>query len=194
MPTIPPKALSYGTFSKVLRGYSTDEVDTYLKVILENYTALYQDNLALQMQLAETAARLEAATSEENKIQCTLQEATDLRKSIIEEAYIKADETIAAIRAECEAVLRSFREKLNTEQENLRRAKEAVIAYKQELFEKYRVHIELIEQLAPTYDYEEALSSDEYVEQVIMALKEQLAEQYGVPNECENKACATLSD
>ena len=54
---------------------------------------------------------------------------------------------------------------------------EAVFTFKNELFEKYRLHIELIDQIAPIYEYDE-LTSDKYVDRMVTNLKREIAAEY----------------
>ncbi len=180
MPPISPKSLSDREFTKTIRGYSIPEVDEYLNQVLENYTALYRENIELEKRLAEAQARLDIQTAEETAVKRTLQSAKKASENIIEEAYIKADEIIASIKSDCDNTLRVFRDKIEAEKKVLHEMRENVYSFKNELFEKYRAHIELIEQLSPTYDYADELSADEYVENIIKGLKREVAAQYGL--------------
>lgn len=180
MSPIHPKSFTERDFPKAIRGYSIPEVDEYLDRVLENYAALYRENIELEKRLSEMQAKLDTASIDEANVRRTLQNAKKASESIIEEAYVKADEILASIKADCDATLRTFRDKIEKEKKNLREIKESVAAFKDELFEKYRVHIELVEQLAPSYDYEEEISADAYVDEVIAGLKREVAAQYGL--------------
>ena len=180
MPPINPKSFTERDFPKAIRGYSIPEVDEYLSRVLENYTALYRENIELEKRLSEMQAKLDTAAMEEITVKRTLQNAKKASESIIEEAYVKADEILASIKSDCDATLRTFRDKFEKEKKNLREIKDSVATFKNELFEKYRTHIELIEQFSPAYNYEEELSADEYVDEVIAGLKREVAAQYGL--------------
>ena len=146
MSPIHPKSFTERDFPKAIRGYSIPEVDEYLDRVLENYTALYRENVELEKRLSEMQAKLDAASIDEANVRRTLQNAKKASEGIIEEAYVKADEILASIKADCDATLRAFRDKIEKEKKNLREIKESVAAFKDELFEKYRAHIELVEQ------------------------------------------------
>lgn len=77
----------------------------------------------------------------------------------------------------CDAILSNFREKIETHKSDLAEIQEAVFNFKNELFEKYRLHIELIDQIAPIYEYDE-LTSDKYVDRMVTNLKREIAAEY----------------
>lgn len=180
MTPITPKALSEVEFSKTLRGYTPAEVDSYLQKVLENYTFLYRENIELAKRLGEANTHLENLTSEEETVRQELQTAKNIGDQIIEDAYVKADDILAAIKTSCDSILRNFRDKIETQKTALADIQQNILTFKNELFEKYRLHIELIEQLSPVYEYEEELSPAEYVDKVVTGLKREVAAQYGI--------------
>ena len=180
MAPITPKALSEREFTKTIRGYSVSEVDEYIGRIVENYSILYRENIELARRLSEATGRLENLSSEEELVRQTLQTAKKAGDKIIEEAYIKADDILASIKSSCDSILRNFRDKIEAQKTALADIQQNILTFKNELFEKYRLHIELIEQISPVYEYEEELSPDEYVERVVTNLKKEVAAQYGI--------------
>ncbi len=180
MTPITPKDLSEREFSKVIRGYNTVEVDEYINRIVENYSLLYRENVELSKQLSEAKARLETLDTEEELVRQTLQTAKKAGDTVIEEAYVKADDILASIKTSCDSILRNFRDKIETQKTALSEIQQNILTFKNELYEKYRLHIELIEQISPVYEYEEDLSPDEYVERVVTGLKREVAAQYGI--------------
>ncbi len=180
MAPITPKALSEREFTKTIRGYSISEVDEYISRIVENYSILYRENIELARRLSAATERLENLSSEEELVRQTLQTAKKAGDKIIEEAYIKADDILASIKSSCDSILRNFRDKIEAQKTALADIQQNILTFKNELFEKYRLHIELIEQISPVYEYEEELSPDEYVERVVTNLKKEVAAQYGI--------------
>lgn len=180
MTPITPKALSEREFSKTIRGYSTSEVDEYINRVVQNYSILYRENIELAKRLTEATNRLENLNSEEELLKQALQTAKKAGDKIIEEAYIKADDILASIKSSCDSILRNFRDKVENQKNALSEIQQNILTFKNELFEKYRLHIELIEQISPVYEYEEDLSPDEYVERVVTGLKREIIAQYGI--------------
>lgn len=201
MTPITPKALSEREFSKTIRGYSISEVDEYISRIVQNYSILYRENIELAKRLSEATSRLENLSSEEELVRQTLQTAKKAGDKIIEEAYIKADDILASIKTSCDSILRNFRDKIENQKNGLAEIQQNILTFKNELFEKYRLHIELIEQISPVYEYEEDLSPDEYVERVVTGLKREVAAQYGisldsltVPDDMQTKVAEEAKD
>lgn len=201
MAPITPKALSEREFTKTIRGYNTSEVDSYINRVVENYAYLYRENIELAKRLSEATSRLESVSSEEEMVRQTLQTAKRAGDQIIEEAYVKADDILASIKSSCDSILRNFRDKIEAQKNALAEIQQNILTFKNELFEKYRLHIELIEQISPVYEYEEDLTPDEYVDRVVTDLKREVAAQYGIsldsiaaPDNAQTKVAADSGD
>lgn len=59
-------------FNKSLRGYNTEEVDSFLNQVRDDYEALYKENFTLKEKLATYMEKLEHYTQIESTIQSTL--------------------------------------------------------------------------------------------------------------------------
>ncbi len=175
MEQIKPNEISEKTFSKVLRGYNPAEVDEHIRRITENYAALYHENIALTRRLAEAEEKI-AALSEKPAEVAPPAESEEARL-LLEEAYRRANGILTSAKEGCDSILRNFRDKIEAQKKALSDITDTVSAFKNELFEKYRLHIELIEQLSPIYEYEEDLSPDEYVAHVVSEMKQSATSQ-----------------
>jgi cell division initiation protein len=67
-----PMDINNKEFKKVLRGYSSDEVDEFLEEIVDNYEELYKDNAKIKEKLAVATDKIEHYIKIENTIQNTL--------------------------------------------------------------------------------------------------------------------------
>ncbi len=164
-------------FSKTILGYNTSEVDEYINRLTENYSALYRENAELESNLSQALSRLSGVEKEEEQVKKTLEVAKRAADKIVSDAYTRADDIIASVKKSCDAILANFREKIETHKSDLAEIQESVFNFKNELFEKYRLHIELIDQLAPIYEYDE-LTSDKYVDRMITNMKREIAAEY----------------
>ncbi len=191
MAQITPNELSEREFTRSIRGYNTAEVDEYINRIVENYAKLYRENIALTQRLAEAEALLIASESEETRVRKTLETAKKASDAVIEEAYTRADDIIASVKANCDTVLKGFREKVAAQKKALSDIEKTVSDFKSELFEKYRLHIELIEKLTPVYELDETLTPDDYVENIVSELKNDIASQHGVPKDMSEEKSST---
>ena len=146
-------------FSMTAHGYEPAEVDAYIETLLEAYEDLSLKNERLSNALAE---------------------ATEKGDAIVEEAYLKADEILASVKGGCDSILRNFRDKVEAQRKIMEEMQEALLCFKNELFEKYRLHIELIERIAPVHDENDWLAPDDCLERAAEELKRDIEAQYGL--------------
>lgn len=168
------------SFQKVFRGYDPSEVDSYINALTENYNALYRDYAELEHRLSEANDRLSDITGEEEKVKKTLDTARAAADKIVADAYERSDAILASIKRSCDKILRSFRDKTEAHKSALSSMQESILVFKNELFERYRLHIELIEQLSPVFEYEEDLTPQQYVEKVVSAMNRDVSEEFGI--------------
>ena len=162
-------------FSRSLRGYSTSEVDKYVKYMSEAYSELYRENADLEKALEEAQDKI----FELEKVRETVEEAKRHAGEIVKTAYENADGILFSIKSNCDAILKGFRTKVEEQRTALAAARREVESFQYELFEKYKAHIELIEHLQPKAE-EEPVSADVYVERVVSKLKREISAEYGV--------------
>ncbi|MBQ0124939.1 MAG: DivIVA domain-containing protein [Clostridiales bacterium] len=163
-------------FSKSLRGYSVSEVDRYVKKLTESYAEIYREKAALEAKLEDLTEKYE----ELSKLNHLVEDAKRQSSEIIQSAYESADGILFSVKPNCDNILKSFRKKIDEQKELLSKSREQVVRFQKELFEKYKVHIELIEQLRPLEDEEEELTADEYVGRVVSTLKRGITAEYGL--------------
>ena len=180
MSVITPKDLSGNRFSTSFKGYNKAEVDEYINKVLKNYSFLYRRCAELEEQTAVAKLRLENVDNREKAAKKTLDDAKEKSEKMIAEAYARADEILVAIKKNCDSVLRDFRDKVDTQKDALAEMNARVELFKNDLFTKYKQHIELLEKLSPAFDYEEELSANEYVARVIAELKHEITAEYDI--------------
>ena len=168
------------SFQKVFRGYDPSEVDSYINALTENYNALYRDYAELEHKLFEANDKLSDITGEEEKVKKTLDTARAAADKIVADAYERSDAILASIKRSCAKILRSFRDKTEAHKLALSSMQESILVFKNELFERYRLHIELIEQLSPVFEYEEDLTPQQYVEKVVSAMNRDVSAEFGI--------------
>lgn len=173
------EARSGRQFSRSIRGYNVNEVNEYLNRLSENYAVLYRENVELEQKLADAQSRLENLDKEEEQVKRVLETAKRAADQVVADAYTRADDILASVKKSCDGLLANFREKIEARKNDLANIQENVGEFKKELFEKYRLHIELIDQLVPVYEYDE-LTSDRYVDRMITNLKKEVAAQYDI--------------
>ncbi len=78
-------------FKKVLRGYSSEEVDEFLDKISEDYEALYKENSNQKEKLSTVQEKIDHYNKMENTIQNTLLLAQNASEQARENAKKKAN-------------------------------------------------------------------------------------------------------
>ncbi len=180
MSVITPKDLVGTSFSVCFRGYNKAEVDEYINKVVKNYAILYRRCAELEEQTAVAKLRLEKIDAEEKRAQKTLEDAKAKSDELIAQAFVRADEILVGIKKNCDAILRDFRNKIDTQKDALAEMNARVELFKKDVFAKYKQHIELIEKLSPPFEYEEDLSANEYVSRVIAELKHDITAEYDI--------------
>ena len=180
MSVITPKDLAGRNFSLSFRGYNKEEVDAYITKVINNYSMLYRRCAELEEQVAVANVRLENIDKEEKRARNSLNSASETSDRIIAEAYEKADNILVSIKRNCDAILRDFRDKVDAKKDALAEMNARAELFKNELFEKYKAHIELIEKLSPDFEFDDDLSSNEYVARVIKELKHEIEAEYDI--------------
>ena len=180
MSVITPKDLAGASFSSSFKGYNKAEVDEYINKVLKNYSILYRRCAELEEQAAVSKLRLEKIDTEEKRAQKILEEAKLKSDTMIAEAYTRADDILVSIKKNCDAILRDFRDKVDTQKDALAEMNARVELFKKDIFAKYKQHIELIEMLSPPFEYDEDLSANEYVSRVIEELKHDITAEYDI--------------
>ena len=178
--TVSQKDGAKRNFKKTFRGYDTAEVDSYINAITENYNLLYRENVRLARELADANDHLVDLTGEEEKVKKTLETARAAADKIVADAYERADAILASIKRSCDKILRSFRDKTEAQKAALSSMQENILVFKNELFERYRLHIELIERISPVFEYEEELTPEQYVEKVVSTMNRDVSEEFGI--------------
>ncbi len=178
MTPIKPEALHGQTFSKTEYGYDPAEVDDHIRRLTENYSLLYRENASLLKQLRETGAKLRTLEAELTRADHILKDAQEQKDKIIEEAYLKADSILASVQMNCDSILRHFKDKAEAQEKTLSDMKKNILIFKNDLFERYRFHIELIENLFPVEEEEKNWTPDAYTQHIVSELKRKISDQY----------------
>ena len=172
-----PHELRAKEFTHAIKGYTTTEVDEHINFIIEKYTELFRANDELEKKLRQTQAELDAYKKDEDAIRGALLSAQRASAQIIEEANERADIIMRASKADCDKILLSFRDEAAKEREKLRGIRREVHLFKEQLFETYQQHIEMIEEVFPDAPDDDAYEADdeETIRSAIEGIKREIA-------------------
>jgi cell division initiation protein len=159
-----PNELKKKNFTRSLRGYNPIEVDDYIDFLIKKYSEVYRKNEELERNIKIITAKLQEISDSEAKRK---------EKEIIAEATEQAEIITKSAKQNCERILADFKAKIKDERITLHKLREQVKQFKQRIFEAYQIHIEYLEQLAPTLEKEIEWELDEgdFVMQVLDQMK-----------------------
>ncbi len=169
-----PIELKKKTFSKSIKGYSVPEVDEYMSFVIEKYTEVYKKNFELEQQLRAAMELKGQLEGEKESVRGALINAQKVAAKIIETANERAEAIIDSAKEGCNAILSDFDDQINAERETIMGLKKEVAALKKELFEKYREHIETVEQLTKVTDSITLKTNEEYLNDAVAKTQKEL--------------------
>lgn len=170
-------------FQKVLRGYDPGQVDAYINKITENYNELYRYVAELERRCSQAEERLFSIDEEKEKAKHTVEVSRAAADKIVSDAYERSDAILASIKRSCDKILKSFRDKIAEQKNTLTAMQNGIFEFKNDLYRRYRLHIELIDKLSPPVklgEEEEELSPEEYVEKVVSTMNQEIFAEYGI--------------
>lgn len=184
-------------FSKAMRGYSCDEVDTYLAYVNDQYSALARECSELRRKMAAMAAGQneyrEDALREKEKIAAEAQALLDAGKAeadrLVDDARHKAARLLADAETAAASILKEAEDAaagipameetaaVIAEQSNVAdRLVEEIDSFRGEVFAMYAKHIEELERLSRLtdkfYETKEALTEGYQTEAVLTEAEE----------------------
>ena len=144
---ITPLDIKKQEFGKKFKGYSTEEVDSYLQTLADEFEEALKKNLELEEKISSLEGRLSSYTKLENVLQNTLvnsqQSAEELKSSaeqkariITDQARLTADRMLSDARLELVNVRREI--------EDLRHQRDAFVVSFKSLLETQHAMLEII--------------------------------------------------
>lgn len=89
-----------GDFRKGMRGYETQEVDSFLEMVAERLEALVRENLQLKERTQSLESQVRSQTERESAVRDALVTAQELRTEIREQARVEAEKVVDDARTE----------------------------------------------------------------------------------------------
>lgn len=169
-----PNELKKKNFTRAIRGYNTDEVDSYISNLVSKYEELLRENSELEYKLKASLEKSQEAQAGEEELKKTIELAKKAADKIVSDAQAQADLLYSAAKDNTDRVLRSFRESVASEAVVLQKLKAAVADMRSVIYKQYLKNIEQLEDLAPRSKYEDELeepSTAEYIRAVIDGMK-----------------------
>ena len=165
-----PDEIRQITFEKVMRGYRTEDVESFMEKIADEFEALEQEKKDLEEKLYLLAEKVEQYKSEEESIKITLINAQRLGESIVADARLKADNVIREATIKKNDIISSAYAEIEGTEETLNKLKKEVSDFKRNVLSLYKAHIESLSGLPEEKTEEKAEPAEEktVVEEVVM--------------------------
>ncbi len=132
------------TFNKAARGYRTEDVESFIDNVADDYAELESEKKDLEDKLYVLAERVEQYKAEEESIKTTLINAQRLGESIVEDAKEKADNIIREATIKKNDILSSSYAEVESNEEALKKLKKEVSDFKRNVLGLYKAHIETL--------------------------------------------------
>lgn len=115
-----PKEVAEHGFQRAgLGGYSVAMVGEFLDAVTGDYTALYQENIALKAKLKVLTTRVEEYRATESSMQTALAAAQEMARSMVSEAEERRASILADAEMEARARIGTLRDEINRTQYRL---------------------------------------------------------------------------
>ena len=135
------------TFEKVMRGYRTEDVESFMENIADEFEALEKEKRDLEEKLYLLAEKVEQYKAEEESIKTTLINAQRLGESIVSDARVKADNIIREATIKKNDIISSAYNEIEGTEDTLNRLKKEVSDFKRNILGLYKTHIESLSNL-----------------------------------------------
>ena len=144
-----PQEVSERAFPKAsFGGYNMAQVDEFLDVLTEDYSALYSENAVLKSKMKVLVEKVEEYRSTEEGMRKALLAAQRTADEIVREAEEKRAQLIGTAEGEARAKIDALRQELENEQLRLSAAKEATAAYVAKLKDLYQHEMDYLNGLS----------------------------------------------
>lgn len=147
------------TFEKSMRGYRAEDVDSFLQQVADTIDELTKEKEESRKKLYILAQKIEEYRKDEDNLKTALLNAQRMGENVIHEAKQKAEEIIRKARIGAEDITRQAHEQVQDETLEYQRISAEVAAFKTNVLNLYRQHIESLSTL-PGHE-EEAPAEEE---------------------------------
>lgn len=160
---IKAKDINSQRFEKAAFGYKQEDVDTFLSEIAADYAQLMRDNEDINAKLQVLADKVREYRKDEEAVKDALliaqkeghrvvQEAGDKAEEIIRNAKVESDRMVSEATTDTKKAIDEVKDELKREQKNLAYLQRQVSAFKKNLFDVYKSHLEMISSLPQSDD------------------------------------------
>ena len=166
-----PQEVSERAFPKAsFGGYNMAQVDEFLDVLTEDYSALYSENAVLKSKMKVLVEKVEEYRSTEDAMRKALMTAQRMADELVKEAQDQRDQLLQQAQAEAQQQVESIRQEVEAEQNRLTCAQQETAAYVQKvkaLHQQTLTYLDQLEQITPQQPQEEQPAQPDAVDQAV---------------------------
>lgn len=148
-----PQEVSERAFPKAsFGGYNMAQVDEFLDVLTEDYSALYSENAVLKSKMKVLVEKVEEYRSTEDAMRKALMTAQRMADEMVKEAQDQRDQILQEAKGEAEKQVEAVRKEVKAEQFRLTSAQQATAEYVQKvkaLHQQAQAYLDQLDQLTP---------------------------------------------
>lgn len=153
-------------FTKLMGGYKTAEVDSFLDQCADTIEALNADSEEKARKMQVLAETIVDYRNQEDSIRTALVSAQRMSETVIAEANDKASAIIAEAEGKAATIEEDAKKRIQAELDELARIQKEVVAFRSRLLATYREHLTLIGVLTEEEKTEESTEAVEMTEAV----------------------------
>ena len=166
-----PQEFSERAFPKAsFGGYNMAQVDEFLDVLTEDYSALYSENAVLKSKMKVLVEKVEEYRSTEEAMRKALMTAQRMADELVKEAQDQRDQMLQQAQAEAQQQVESIRKEVEAEQYRLSCAKQETAAYVQKvkaLHQQAQTYLDQLDQITPQQPQAEQPAQTDAVDQAV---------------------------
>lgn len=170
-----PREIRDIDFESASRGYRPDDVNGFLDRIADQMEALLSEKDELQAKMMMLAERVEQYRSEEDALKAALISAERMKDNILAEAQQQKEIVVRDAQQKADRILSEAQQSITREEVTLKALKQQVAAFKSEVLNIYKTHLEVLSDLPDEPadpDFDEAAVSELFTEQPVQQYAE----------------------
>ncbi len=137
----------YG-FKIVRKGYDPSEVDAYIEAQLQRMSEMHEQNTTLMRRLSEAQDMIRRYSATEKSLRASIAQSKRGAADLISDARDRSTDLVDTARKECNRIVDELDAKIEEKYKSIDEIKASVFNFKQELFQLYSDHIEMVESLS----------------------------------------------
>ena len=163
-----PQEVSERAFPKAsFGGYNMSQVDEFLDVLTEDYSALYSENAVLKSKMKVLVEKVEEYRSTEEAMRKALMTAQRMADDLVKEAESRRDQILRQAEGEAQQKVDAIRREAEAERFRLEAAKRDTAAYVEKVKALHAQAVSYLENLAQLVPEAPAPQEEDRVEQAV---------------------------